>query len=209
MPNETRMNQTETEIELMNVQFNSEECYICYAPQRNKASPRCGRHVFCRSCLSDWSKKRNICPVCVQEFEQLVYVKDDGNTEVERVSSKSAEVAERNLEPDGFIPYPYWNPYVSLYTKLLLLTFLFLTTIFAPNSAIQLGLAKLSFTQYIVFVYILLFSIVLSGFRLIHDDELGAELVYKPLLPSIDNLILALLMITLRYTELLAPLGLE
>ncbi len=117
----------------MNLKFDNEECSICYsAPQKNKASLLCG-HVFCRSCLLAWSKKNNICPFCIQKFQQFLYVNDDGNTEIQLVSEAEAELEQDPENNSFFIEFKeaFFDSLFVLYAHLYSLSFVYLLAMMA------------------------------------------------------------------------------
>lgn len=52
--------------------FDNNKCSICLvSPQQNKALIGCG-HVFCRTCITEWSKVSLLCPECKKLFSPFV-----------------------------------------------------------------------------------------------------------------------------------------
>ena len=61
---------------------NESQCYICLNTRVNPCYADNCLHQFCTSCLMEWSKNSDQCPVCRTTFENLIInVKSDSNYE--------------------------------------------------------------------------------------------------------------------------------
>lgn len=49
------------------------KCVICFEPVENKSIPDCCSHIFCFSCLVQWAKLSDVCPLCMKSFEMIFY----------------------------------------------------------------------------------------------------------------------------------------
>lgn len=50
-----------------------DKCVICLELVENKASPDGCHHHFCFSCLVEWAKVKDSCPLCMQRFGSIIH----------------------------------------------------------------------------------------------------------------------------------------
>jgi hypothetical protein len=57
-------------------------CCICLEEMRAKTRPEECRHVFCRTCITAWTKTfSNLCPLCKVEIKWLLIYKEKQDPE--------------------------------------------------------------------------------------------------------------------------------
>jgi len=189
----------------MNLQFDSDECPICYkSPQVNKAAPPCG-HVFCCLCLEKWSTRRNICPACTVEFNHFVYIDDEGDAVVKQVvipPPNNAEDRPMDQQRQHRIRarVPHIEIRLSLFT--ICLYFLIHVALVVVGSGIVMVLKMPTSDEY-MFIYTVICIIIISCGTRVSLLEHGYILSYKPLVPAVIIGILAMILTIVHFFLLL------
>ncbi|GFS73641.1 uncharacterized protein NPIL_397691 [Nephila pilipes] len=66
----------------------NEICTICFSNISNRAFINTCFHSFCFQCISNWTKQRNVCPLCINKTETLIYnIISDSEYEEVRVAT--------------------------------------------------------------------------------------------------------------------------
>ena len=53
---------------------NEVRCPICLQRSKKSTKPSNCKHIFCNFCIKKWSEISNKCPICRQEFQNLIKV---------------------------------------------------------------------------------------------------------------------------------------
>jgi hypothetical protein len=67
-------------------------CIICLDTIRSLANLNNCNHDFCKSCITEWSKKTNVCPLCKKEFKKIIYYDEKGKRREINVKKKKLEI---------------------------------------------------------------------------------------------------------------------
>jgi hypothetical protein len=72
------------------------ECSICMDAISIKGTLSCD-HIFCYSCIFDWSKQENSCPLCKKKFKEIKKVDPSKKTKKGKVlAAKSVKIKEKS-----------------------------------------------------------------------------------------------------------------
>jgi len=74
-------------------------CPICYDSINNLANLDNCNHDFCKSCIMEWSKKTNLCPMCKKEFKKILYY-EKGKTKEIKVKKRKLLIEDVMEESD-------------------------------------------------------------------------------------------------------------
>ncbi|XP_053213265.1 uncharacterized protein LOC128396670 [Panonychus citri] len=74
------------------------QCTICLNPIRDLSFADCCLHPFCRSCIIEWSKRSNNCPVCRTTFNNVL-------TNIQPDSNHDSIPIEPPPEMNGPVPF--------------------------------------------------------------------------------------------------------
>ncbi|KAJ9469377.1 PHD and RING finger domain-containing protein [Diplonema papillatum] len=82
----------------------AEVCVIC----QDEISFPCGslpcRHAFCYDCISQWTKRSNVCPVCKRRFSRLKKLNEDGKVLLTRkIRKKDFDDWGNEIDSDDFL----------------------------------------------------------------------------------------------------------